>query len=101
MPAPRAGGARFVWRQFLYLTPDDLRNLAISFRASDPQLRLVVSGLGPKIVMPELSGTIRYIEDLDCPDDRFRFTGWLEPVNWSPDWRPGKAGGTYLANEPE
>lgn len=96
MPAPRAGGARFVSRQFLYLMPADLRELALILRAASPKLRMVVSGFGPKVVIPELTGVITYVEDIDCPDDRFRFAVWLEPENWKPEWRRDTNNAPYL-----
>lgn len=120
MPAPRAGGARFVKRQFLYLMPADWRVVAAALRAAMPQMRFVLypqlidwkattesglskqwrAGFKPVVAVPESSWKIEYIEDLNGPDDGRELIVWLEPENWKPQWEKGRDGYPYMPNHP-
>jgi hypothetical protein len=121
MPAPRAGGARFISRQFLYLMPADLREVSAALQIAMPQLRFVLypelidwkatresglskrwrSGFKPVVAVPEASWKIEYINDLNGPDDGRTLYAWLEPANWEPNWEKGSDGFPYLPNRPK
>jgi hypothetical protein len=66
--------------------PADLRELAVILRAVSPNLRIVVSGFASKNAVPDLSGFIRYVDDIECPDDRYRYMVLLKPDDWAPEW---------------
>jgi hypothetical protein len=123
MPSPRAGGARFIHREFLYLTKEDLAEIDSALLAAFPRLRFVhrpdlidheatkASAAYrearqrtrwpdvPVISKPESEWKLTYYEGLHTVDE-FRVGAWVEPENWLPVWEKNSRGYPGIANPP-